>query len=382
MNFLRSAKTLLLTAFLGVAIRAVAADGVTDSEIKLGMCNVLTGNSAALGTGVKAGAAAFFAKLNAAGGVQGRKIVLVSYDDGYEPQQTVAQTTKLISEDQVFALFGYVGTPTSSAILPQLGRTGIPFVAPFTGAEMLRNPIKKNVFNVRASYFDETEGLVERLTTDLGVKSIGIFIQDDAYGAAGEAGVVKALRKRGLILAGKGTYKRNTVDVDAGLAALQQAKPEAVIMIGSYKGCAALVRNAKAGGFKPVFCNVSFVGTSALIRELGADGDGVYISQVMPSPWDAGVPIVKEYQAAMRAAGQNDFDYTSLEGYVSATVLVQGLDKAGKELTRDNFLYAMESLNADIGGLSVAFSPNNHQALKTVYFTKVQNSKAVPVTKF
>lgn len=381
---LQSSLTVLsLTAMLAFSARlAMAADGVTDSEIKLGMCNALTGDSAALGSGMKTGASAFFAKLNAAGGVNGRKISLVSYDDGYEPQRTIAQTAKLIDEDKVFALFGYVGTPTSSAILPQLAKSGIPFVAPFTGAEMLRHPVKKNVFNVRASYFDETEGLVERLTTDLGIKSIGVFIQDDAYGAAGEAGVLKALRKRSLTMAGKGTYTRNTVEVDAGEAALKQANPQAVIMIGSYKACAAFVKKAKADGFKPVFCNVSFVGTSALMRELGADGDGVYISQVMPSPWDASVPIVKDYQEAMKAAGQSECDYTSLEGYVSAAVFAQGLDNAGKDLTADGFIAALESLNASVSGLSIAFSPTSHQALNEVYFTKVQDGKAVPVTKF
>ena len=250
MKLTHSLLTLSLAGTLAFSGRvALAADGITDSEIKLGMCNALTGNSAALGTGMKAGASAFFAKLNAAGGVNGRQLTLVSYDDGYEPQRTIAQTTKLIDEDKVFALFGYVGTPTSAAILPQLAKSGIPFLAPYTGAEMLRNPVRKNIFNVRASYFDETEGLVERLTTDLGAKSIGVFVQDDAYGAAGEAGVVKALRKRGLTLAGKGVYTRNTVEVAAGLAALTQAKPDAVIMIGSYKACAAFVKQAKAGGF-------------------------------------------------------------------------------------------------------------------------------------
>jgi ABC-type branched-subunit amino acid transport system substrate-binding protein len=383
MKLTHSLLTLSLAGTLAFSGRvALAADGITDSEIKLGMCNALTGNSAALGTGMKAGASAFFAKLNAAGGVNGRQLTLVSYDDGYEPQRTIAQTTKLIDEDKVFALFGYVGTPTSAAILPQLAKSGIPFLAPYTGAEMLRNPVRKNIFNVRASYFDETEGLVERLTTDLGAKSIGVFVQDDAYGAAGEAGVVKALRKRGLTLAGKGVYTRNTVEVAAGLAALTQAKPDAVIMIGSYKACAAFVKQAKAGGFKPVFCNVSFVGTAALIGELGADGEGIYISQVMPSPWDASVPVVKDYQEALKAAGQTEYDYSSLEGYVSAAIFARALDQAGKDLTRDSFTAALESLNADIGSLPAAFSPTSHQALKTIYFTKVQGGKAVPITKF
>jgi ABC-type branched-subunit amino acid transport system substrate-binding protein len=372
----------LMAGIFSAASVVRAEDGVTDAEIKVGMCNALTGPSAALGTGMKAGATAFFSKLNAAGGVNGRKINLLSYDDAYEPAKTAALTTKLIEEDKVFALFGYVGTPTASAIMPQLARSGIPFVAPFTGAELLRNPVKKNIVNVRGSYFDETEGLVEHLTTDLGIKSIGVFIQEDAYGAAGEAGVQKALRKRDLTLAGKGTYTRGTEEIASGLAALKSANPQAVIMVGSYKACAAFVKQAKAGGFKPLFCNVSFVGTSALMREMGDDGEGVYVSQVMPSPWDDSVPVVKDYQAAMKAAGETEFDYTSLEGYVSASVFAQGLDKSGTGLTREAFLNSLESLNTSIGGLTIALSPASHQAMKDIYFIQVRAGKAIPITKF
>jgi branched-chain amino acid transport system substrate-binding protein len=375
--------TLVVVVLLGFLARVVAtADGVTDAEIKLGMCNALSGNSAELGTGVKAGASAFFARVNVAGGINGRKIDLISYDDAYEPRQTVAQTATLIESDKVFALFGYVGTPTSFAILPQLAKSGIPFIAPYTGAETLRNPVKRNVFNVRASYFDETEGLVAHLTTDLDIKTIGVFVQDDAYGVAGEEGVMKALRKRGLSIVGKGCYTRNRVDVDAAVAKLTLAKPEAVIMIGSYKACAAFIKKVKAGGYNPVFCNVSFVGTVALIRESGAAGNGVFISQVMPSPWDPGLPVVKDYQAAMKAAGHAHFDYTSLEGYVSAAIFAEAAKKAGKDLTREGLASALESLNTDIGGLTAAFSQTNHQAFNTVYFTRIQDGKAVPVTTF
>lgn len=362
---------------------AFAETGVSDTEIRLGMVNALTGNAAALGTGVAAGAGACFAQFNAAGGADGRKITLLSKDDGYQPEQCVSATKELLDSGNVFSLIGYVGTPTATAVMPLLAAIpDLVFFAPLSGAEFLRSPLKRNVFNVRASYFDETEGLVGHLTTDLGIREIGIFIQADAFGSAGEAGVLKALRKRDLTLVGKGTYKRNSIDIAPGLDALRQAQPKAVILIGAYKACAAFIKGAKAAGFTPVFCNISFVGTSALVKELGADGDGVIISQVLPSPYDPSLPIVKDYQAAMNAAGSTEFDYTSLEGYVDASIYVEAIRKTGPSLTRASFLQVLEGLNENIGGLAIDFSPTCHEALRRVYFTRIQGGRALPIDTF
>ncbi|MBP9714266.1 MAG: ABC transporter substrate-binding protein [Sterolibacterium sp.] len=359
-----------------------AEDGVSAGEVVLGMANALSGPAAGLGTGMRDGSQAYFNKLNAAGGIHGRKIKLISVDDGYEPAKTAAATTKLIEQDKVFALFGYVGTPTSAAAVPLATKAGVPYVAPFTGAEALRNPVNKVVFNVRASYFDETEAQVEHLTKDLGLKKIGVFIQDDAYGAAGKGGVLKALAKRSLSLAGEGKYKRNTVEVDEGIAALKASQPEAIIMVGAYKACAAFVKKAKAQGINAKFLNVSFVGTADFIKEAGVDGEGVYITQVVPSPDDDSIAIVKKYQGDMKSSGKSEFDYTSLEGYIGAAVMSEGLKSAGSNLTRDSFIGAMNALSTDVSGLKITFSPTSHQALKTVYLTQVKGGKAVPITKF
>lgn len=364
------------------SLMARAETGVTASEILVGMSNAQSGPASALGKKLKEGAAAYINRINDAGGVHGRKIKLVSYDDGYEPERAAAMTNRLINEDKVFTLFGYVGTPTSTAVLPLVSKAGIPYIAPFTGAEFLRTPVNKIVFNVRASYFDETEGMVERLIKDLNVKRVGVFIQDDAYGNAGKAGVVRALMKNNLQLAGEGKYKRNTVEVDAGLAALKEARPDAVVMVGAYKACAAFVKKAKAAGFSPKFLNVSFVGTSDFIKEAGPEGEGVYITQVVPSPDDASVPLVKQYQADMKEAGAGEFDYTSLEGYLDAVVLVEGLRKSGKDLTRTAFVSALEGLQADVGGVKVAYSPRSHQGLKGIFHTVVRAGKPVPVTRY
>lgn len=369
----------VLVLLAGIQRASAEDQGVSGNEIVIGMSNALTGPASALGTGVKTGALAYFNKVNSSGGINGRKIKVISYDDGYEPKQTVENTTKLISQDKVFALFGYVGTPTSTAILPLVNKERIPYFGPFTGAEFLRNPVNRYIFNVRGSYFDEAEMQVEYLTRKLGKKKIGVFIQNDAYGLAVKGGVIKALKARSLALAGEGTYERNTSNVDAGLAALKAVDPDAVVMVGTYKAMAAFIKKAKAQGFTPTFLNVSFVGTAALVKELGGAGDGVIVSQVMPSPTDASLPLVHQYQTDMRAAGHSDLDYTDLEGYVDAMVFTEILKKAGKNLTRESFIAAAESLNVTDGGLTFVFSPVNHQAMSKIYLTKIAGSRVVLV---
>ena len=375
-------RRMLLGAGAGVLLAAagmpvVAEDGVTDKEIRIGMANALSGPASGLGVNLKAGADAFLARINAAGGVNGRRIVLVSKDDGYEPEKTAAATKALIEQDKVFALFGYVGTPTSAAAVPLASKAGVPYLFPFTGAEFLRNPVNKLVFNVRASYFDETELMVERLTKDAGAKSIALFIQDDAFGEAGKAGVNRALHKRNMKVAAEARYKRNTLDVDAGLAQIKAANPDGVVFIGTYASLANIVKKAKAQGIKAKFMTVSFVGTADFIREAGADGDGVYITQVMPSP-DGGAPVVKQFLQDMKGGPVN---YSSLEGYVDAAVLVEALKKAGANPTRSGFISALEGLNFDLGGLKVEFSAASHQGAKDVFLTVVRGRKAVQVDK-
>lgn len=355
---------------------ALAETGVTGSEVTLGMANALTGPASALGTGIKKGASVYFEKINAGGGINGRKIKLISYDDGYEPKDTVTATNRLIKEDKVFALFGYVGTPTSKAIMPTINNEKIIFFGPFTGAEFLRSPVNKYIFNVRGSYFDEAETQVRHLAENLGIKKIGLFIQDDAYGLAVKGGVVRSLRQRGLELSGEGRYTRNTVDIEEGLSALKKANPEAVSMVGTYSAMAAFIKKAKKEGFDPVFLNVSFVGTDELVKELGPSGEGVVITQVMPSPYNPSLPIVKQYQEDMKAAGHSEFDYVSLEGYVDALVFAEILKKAGKDLTRDSFIAAAEALNLKHGGLAFSMSPKNHQALEKIHLTKITGGRA------
>jgi branched-chain amino acid transport system substrate-binding protein len=380
---MKTVNVLVMAAMLLAAVPGLLAAGselgVTDREIVIGMCNALTGPASALGTGVKKGASVYFDRINKEGGVHGRKVRIISVDDGYEPKNTIAQTKKLIAEDKVFALFGYVGTPTSAAIVPFINLAKIPFWGPFTGAELLRSPVNRYIFNIRGSYFDEAETQVRHLVDEKGIKRIGIFYQDDAYGLAVKGGVLKALRKRNLELAGYGTYERNTEDVASGLARLRKADPEAVILVGTYKAMAVFIKQAKAGGFNPVFLNVSFVGTSALVKELAGTGNGTLVTQVMPSPQDATVPLIAQYQRDMKAAGHRELDYTDLEGYVNAAVFAEVLKRVGPDLARESFIQTAENLNARIGGLEVRFAPADHQALRAIYLTRVSGNYVIPV---
>ncbi len=364
---------------------AVAAEvGVSADAIVFGQAAVLTGPASALGQGMRTGLEAAFAEANKKGGTHGRQIKLISRDDGYEPDRSIVETKKLIEEDKVFALVGPVGTPTSAATQPIATAAGVPFIGAFTGAGFLRNPKLENVINIRASYGAETEAWIKHLTEDLGIKKIAIFYQDDAFGRAGLDGVKAAMSKRGLTLAAEGTYERNTVAVKSALLAIQRAEPDAVVMVGAYKPCAEFIKLARSMDFEPVFVNISFVGATALAKELGAEGKGVVVSQVVPFPWDASLPVVADYQAAIKAkdpkAGP---DFVSLEGYLVGRLVLAALDKAGADPTRAGLLKAIKDTGKfDIGGLTMTFSPAKNEGLDEVFLTVIQaDGSFKPVAK-
>jgi ABC-type branched-subunit amino acid transport system substrate-binding protein len=320
---------------------------------------------------MKKGMLMYFDRINAEGGVAGRKIELVTRDDGYDPAKAAANTKALIDDEKVFSLIGYVGTPTSNAALPIFTEAKVPFFAPFTGAEALRNPLNREIFHIRASYFDETERIVGFLVSS-GIKKIAVFYQDDAYGAAGLAGVKRAMDKRQLKIAAEGKVARNTVDVAAAVAEMVRSAPDAIIMISAYTSCAEFIKKAKAAGVGAQFLNVSFVGSAALAKALGNDGIGVVISQVVPFPGVAKTLVVREYQDLMKKSGSTDYNFSSLEGYIAAKVFVEGLRRAGKDLTRERLITALESMSSyDAGGFVVGFSPVKHTGSSFVDLTMI-----------
>src|SRR6201993_5326037 len=348
---------------------ATAEDGVTADSIIFGQAAVLEGPASALGRGMRAGIQAAFDEVNARGGVHGRKLKLISRDDGYEPDRAIAATKKLIEEDKVFALIGPVGTPTSAAAQPIATAAHVPFIGPFTGAGFLRNPKLENVINLRASYGAETEAWIKHLSEDLKITKIAIFYQDDAFGRAGLDGVKAAMKRRGLELAEEATYERNTVAVKTALLALRRGGPRAGVMVGAYKPCAELIKLAHKLQFNPVFVNISFVGASALAKELGRDGRGVVVSQVVPFPWDASLKVVADYQAAIKAPP----DFVSLEGYLVGRLASAALERGGAEPTRAGLLKTIKDIGTfDIGGLAMTFGPSKNEGLDQVFLTVIQ----------
>jgi len=367
--------TKFLTAILlalAVSLPAAAqTPGVTPSTVLLGQSAAFSGPAAQLGIQMNAGAKAYFDYINAKGGVNGRTIQLRTRDDRYEGDLAAQNTKALIEEDKVFALFAYVGTPTSAAALPIFTEAQVPFVGPFTGAELLRTPLNRYIFNVRASYYDETEKIVEQLVST-GIDKIAVFYQNDSYGKAGLTGVERAMKKRNLAIAALGTVERNTTDVAAAVKAIGAVQPDAVVMISAYTSIAEFVRQMKRAGSAAQFHNVSFVGSNALAKALGEEGYGVVISQVVPFPWNPGVPVVKEYQRILKAAGNTDYNFGSLEGFLAAKVMVEGLRRAGRDLTRERLIAALESMdNVDLGGFVVSFSRESHAGSEYVELTMI-----------
>ena len=335
----------------------------SEGKIILGQSAALSGPAAQLGIQFHQGAKLYFDGVNAQGGIGRQQIEIRKLDDGYEPARCVENTKKLIAEN-VFALFGYIGTPTSIAALPLATKAKIPFIAPFSGAMSLRDPFNKYAFHVRASYNDET-ALIVKQSLNMGLKKIAVFYQNDAYGKAGLDGVNLALGLQRLQPVALATVERNSVDVAPAVKTLMAASPDAVVQIGAYKACAAFIREARKAGYGGTFYNVSFVGTQALADELGKDGAGVVVSQVMPSPYNASRAIAREFASAVAAANNKEVqaNFSSMEGYVAARLFAEGLKRAGANPTRESLMAGLEGIGSQsLGGFAVSLSSNDHVA--------------------
>ncbi len=346
----------------------VSADTVAFSQIA-----ALDGPAAQLGLGMQKGILAAFDEVNAAGGVNGRKLTLDSRDDGYEPDRSIEAINAVLDENRFFAVIGTVGTPTNKVLQPIATKAGIPLIGPFTGAGFLRNPELKNVYNIRGTYDAETEEWIKQLVDVEGKTNIAILYQDDAFGKVGLSGVEKALARRGMELTARGTYTRNTTDVKDALVAMMEVNPEAVVMVGAYQPIGEFIKLSRTFEFTPEFVTISFVGSQALADELWPEGAGVLISQVVPFPWDENIKIVAEYQKAMTESdSMAGFDFVSLEGYIVGRVAIEALKNAGDNPTRDSFLNAMQGLtNLDLGGVTISYGPDDHQGIDEIFMTRL-----------
>ena len=351
---------------------AMAVD--SSPPLLLGQSAVLSGPAQNLGLEMRAGLLAAFSLINDNGGIKGREVVLLSRDDGYEPDKAVKNTKELIFNDHVFALIGAVGTPTAKAVVPIVNEARIPFFGPFSGAEILRSPFQPYIINVRASYYEELEKLAAYLIDGKKNRRIACFYQNDSYGFDGLRGIEIALAKRGMKLVSQGSYERNTVAVMGALQDIYAAKPEVVILVGAYAACAEFIKLSKnkVGG-NIVFCNISFVGTESLRGVLGGYGRDVVVSQVVPYPNDTDIELIREYKRAM-AKYQHDspIGFTSLEGYICGKLFGEIARAVEGELTREKFITTMEEVGKfDLGGLILQFGPKDHQGMDAIYLTRI-----------
>lgn len=356
------------------------APGVSRDEILIGSSSALSGHAEFLGTQYTHGALAWFRAVNAGGGIHGRQIRLLSYDDQYDPPQTVANTRKFIDEDQVFALFNYVGTPTSVKIIEAVQEARVPAFGFLTGAELLRTPFRPYMFHLRASYYSEAEAAVAYFADQLGHSRIAVMYQDDAFGKAVLAGVELALRRRNLQLAATGTYTRGELDVDGAVSAISDSGAEAVVMVGTYSPLARFIKLSHDEGYEPYFHTVSFVGSEAFATEIlqqevdPARFEQIIVTQVVPSPYSEQFPAVGEYRELVGKFYPGDEpNFVALEGFLNARVLTAALESAGENITRSKLRLMFERMREiDIGiGKTISFDSLDHAGLEDVYYSRL-----------
>ena len=369
------ARALLLAILSWVGGVLAGEVGVTDSTILIGMTAPFSGPSGAYGLDMKTVINAYFRQINDAGGIHGRRLDLRAIDDGYETERTLANTRNLIAQEKVFALLAsYGSSPTTAAMNEVFGIARVPLVGTISGADSIRqspkdNPNNRYMFNVRASYANETEAIVNQLTS-LGFKNIAVLYQNDGFGKSGLDGVVAALKKHGQAPSAVATVERNSVDVGQAVQTIAKANPQAVIMVTLYKPTAAFVRAMRKIGQTPQFMTLSPVGADLLVQELGDEARGIGISQVMPYPWNDATPIVREYQRLLGPNGKPS--YYGLEAYAMAKLLVDAIRKTGKDLTREKFIATLENMqNHDLGGYRVSYSANDRLGSRFVDLTVV-----------
>lgn len=347
----------------------------TMKVIKLGASLPLSGINQNLGSEVVIGSDIYFKYINSKGGIDGKKIDFIYYDDKYEPEITQINTNRLIKKDRVFALFDFVGTPTVKKILPIIKESKIPFIAPYTGASFLRDSKNSNIVNLRSSYKEEIDALIGYLVKTKKLTKISIFYQNDDYGKEGYIALLSALKKRHLRLQSEGTYKRNTLFIKQAIYDIKSNKPQAIILVGAYKPTARFIKKARQNGFGDViFCPISFVNADALMSELGNRGKNIIFSQVVPS-YNDNTLTTKEYIDILKHYHpKHKPTLASFESYLAAKVVVEALKSLKNGINKDDFLYAIKHLNINtLGSIKIHFKDS--QLLNRVYISQFINKK-------
>jgi len=369
----RSIPAWLAAAGLALALHAHAQpSGVSASAILIGQSAPLTGANAELGNDIKNGALAYFRKVNESGGVHGRRIELVSLDDENKVPRSEENTKKLVEEQGVFALFGYASATLSRPALPIVEKYRVPFLGPFTGADPMR-VFNRHVYNMRASYADELEKIVEHFVP-LGITRFSIVHYDDVVGKENFTAVDRALKKRGLAAVSVASFKdRAKPDIAAGVQEIAKGSPDVVILTTLYKASSDFIKLARRSNMGAQIASNSFPGASPLAKELGGEGAGTIVATVVPPPSKRSLPVVQEYQAAIeKQLGKKEYSFTSLESFIGAKVMVEALRRAGPRPTREGFMQALDNMkDFDTGGYAVSFSPQNHNGSSFVELTVI-----------
>ncbi|HTC42965.1 MAG TPA: ABC transporter substrate-binding protein [Candidatus Acidoferrales bacterium] len=375
---------LSLWVLLGPGGLNAQAPGVTDKEIAIGSCSALEGPSSFLGRETVIGAETYFQLVNEGGGINGRKLRLYSFDDSYDPAKAQACWDKLMAQ-KVFAMGFFVGTPTAAKYVPLADSNEIPLVGLFTGAQTLYTPLRRWVINVRASYFDETREQVDGLLNTLHYRKIGVIYPDDAFGSAVLQGVEAALKVNNSEAIATASYPRQSAQVAEAIDKVRAANPDAVVVVGPSNTVGPILKQAHGKGWKPLFLTVSFVGTDELLQDAGTDAEGMVITQVVPPYYLTDMKTVAMYRRALQKYSPNARpNFVSLEGFVDAMVLAEGLKRAGKDLTREGLIHAIEGMHdVDMGlgpELKLSYSARSHKGFDHVIPTVIRGGRAVPFT--
>ena len=386
-NFKKCGKETLLFLWMGLVLAACTPDqgkdqspGISDDAILIGSSSALTGHASFLGSQYTLGSKVWFNEVNAAGGINGRRIDFLTYDDAYEPDKTVVNSRRLIAEDRAFMLFDYVGTPTSVQIIEMVHDEDIPAFGFLTGAEALRTPFRPNMFHVRASYYHEAEGAVAYFVDHLGFEKIAVMYQDDAFGLAVLAGVQLSMRKRGLEIIATDSFMRGSLELDRPVDTISNSGADAVILVGTYSPLAKFIRDVHDTGHRPYFHTVSFVGAGAFGRAIMEEGvdrsqfDRIIVTQVVPSPYSEDLEAVRDYQAQLaRHFPEETPNFVSLEGYINARVLTRILSETGRNLSRETMKQTIEGMSRiDIGiGMPLTFGLFDHNGLDDIFYSRL-----------
>jgi len=364
---------IILSLILAAPGAMAQSPGVSDTEIRIGQSCALTGQAQLLGKGMRDGALAYLRQVNAAGGINGRKIRLITMDDGHAANASIVNTKRLIEDEKVFLLFGYVGAAPTKAALEIAQENKVPLFASMSGAAFLREPLNRYMFNLRAGDSGEIEALIQKVVKERGTGKFAAFYADNAVGRAGLEIIRETLQRYGQELVSTANYAPNTLAVEPAVKELVAVQPSTVLLVGTAAPCAKLIIMMRNWGSEAVFAATSSVGSEALGMQLSNQGLGVAISQVVPFPYDRRVPLVAEYQKLTAEFAEGaETGFMGLEGFLAAKALCVILRSMDNPMTREGFISAAESLSgAELGGVKVTFSPNDHHGVNAVFFTQV-----------